>query len=98
MRPHPVGQRMMRAGLVAALGRHVENAVGAEKRFTAAAEAREGVEDLAVLVLVEDAVAREVRYAGIDLPEIVEGLLVGKLLGREGDIEIVVEGTVEGRH
>ena len=48
------------AGLVAALGHHVEEPVGAEEVFAAAAEGRIGQIDRAVFVPREHAVAREI--------------------------------------
>src|SRR5271170_1075410 len=54
---HPVGQIVAGAGLVAALWRDVEEGVGPKEALPAAGVGRIGVEDVAVLVLVEHAAA-----------------------------------------
>src|SRR6187401_691248 len=56
----PIGKRVVRPVLVASLRHGVEDAVDAEELLAAAAVGRVGVEDLAGIVLEEDAVAGEV--------------------------------------
>ena len=80
--------------LVAALGRHVEEAVDAEELFAAAAVGGVGVENLACVVLVEDAVAREILYSGRPFwswLKIIESFAGRCLFGPEGYAAVVVE-------
>src|SRR5262249_40688228 len=80
MRPHPVGERVVRTVLVASLRRGVEVGVSAEERLATAAERRVGVKDLSGVVLGEDAVAGEIRKAWIGVSVVVEGALLRELL------------------
>jgi hypothetical protein len=57
--------------LVSPLGRHVEIHVGSEQFLAAPAINRIGMKYLARLVLEENAVARKIFKAGIDLTEVV---------------------------
>ena len=57
-RPNPIREAVMRAIFIAPLRHRIENPVNPEELLSAAAESRIGMEDLAGLVLKEDAVAR----------------------------------------
>src|SRR5689334_20477302 len=59
-RPCPVSQRVIRAGLIAALRRRIEDAVDTQYVLAAAGIRGIGVEDFAGLVLVEDAAAGQI--------------------------------------
>src|SRR2546429_6650310 len=59
-RSRPIGETPIWPVFIASFRDHVENPVNPEELFSAAAESRIGMEDLAGLVLEEDAVAREI--------------------------------------
>src|SRR5205085_12466242 len=79
------------AVLVATLGRQIEVLVVDAEGVDAAREGRIRAEDLALLVLEEDAHALALRGEGILLDEVVERLFLLHFLGREGDVEVPVE-------
>src|SRR5262249_12236920 len=92
---------MIRSVLAAPLWRQVEEPVNPEELFAAAGVDRIGVKDLAGLVPVEDAVARKIFDPHRPFrrwPEIVQSTTGSNLLGLEGNIEVVVEVAVVGRH
>src|SRR5579872_3925046 len=98
VRPRPVGQRVTRAVLVAALRHRIEDAVDAERPLTAARIARIGVEDITRLVAVEDAVSGEILKLGgpfLRTPVVVFGAPGGDVFRPERDPEVVVELVVE---
>src|SRR5262245_15228288 len=95
--PYPVGQGSERPVLVPSLRRHVEVVVGAEELLAAAPVGGVRVEDLARVVLEEDAVAGEILKTRLDVAEVVVAAPGRDLLGREGDVEVVVEVRAVGR-
>jgi hypothetical protein len=98
-RARPVAQGMVRAILVAALWHHVEKAVDPKELFSTAAVCRIGVEDLALVVLLKNAVPGEVLQSDRPLGgglEIVDGSVLSGRLGPEGDIEVEIEIAAVG--
>src|SRR3984893_10081826 len=91
---HP-GHRPRQTFLVAALRRQVEHVIGADQHIEAAAVARIGVEDFAVLVLIEHAGAGALfaRKRGHFI--VVHGLAAGLFLGRRRDVIVEVEVVAE---
>src|SRR5262245_32161328 len=92
--PRPVTQRVIGPSLVSPFRRHVEISVDTKELFAAAAIGRVGMEDLAAVVLVENAITGEIFDPGRPFrrsSEIVESAAGSNLLGREGDVEVVVE-------
>src|SRR6266705_3290072 len=100
-RSRPIGQTPIWPVLIAPLRHHVENPVNPEELLAAAAESRIGMEDLAGLVLEEDAIAREIFQFCRPFRRflvIVERTTGSNLLAREGDVEVVVKIRVVGRY
>src|SRR6266496_4989459 len=99
-RSRPIGETPIWPVLIAPLRHHVENPVNPEELLAAATESRIGVEDLAGLVLKEDAIAREIFQFCCPFRcflVIVESATGSNLLAREGDVEVVVKIRVVGR-
>src|SRR6266496_3761099 len=99
-RPRPIRETPIWPILIAPLRHHIENPVNPEELLAAAAESRVGVEDLAGLVLEEDAVAREIFQFCRPFRRflvIVESATRSNLLAREGNVEVVVKIRVIGR-
>src|SRR5262245_26646590 len=71
--------------------------LGAEELLAAAPVGGVRVEDLARVVLEEDAVAGEILKTRLDVAEVVVAAPGRDLLGREGDVEVVVEVRAVGR-
>src|SRR5271166_3891407 len=70
-RTRPIGERMIRAILVASFRHQIEEAIDAEEILAAAPEHRVGVEDFTRVVFEEDAVAGKVRHSRVALLKIV---------------------------
>ena len=68
MVPHPIGQVVTGAGLIASLRGEVENNISAEQFLSATCIGRIRVEYLASLILVEDANAGKFIDRGVDQP------------------------------
>src|SRR5437763_3597183 len=87
-RSRPIGETTIWPILIAPLRHHVESPVNSEELFSAAAESRISMEDLARSVPEEDAVAGEIfqfyRAFGC-LFVIVESATGGNLLARKAD-------------
>src|SRR5687768_4319747 len=60
VRPNPVGERVVRAVLVAPLWRSLEDAVDGHEVFATARKTRVRVEDVAALVAIEHVVAGDI--------------------------------------
>src|SRR5438045_9424009 len=90
----PIGETTIWPILIAPVRHDVENPVNSEELFSAAAESRIGMEDLARLVLEEDAVAGEIFQFCRPFRRvlvIVDSATGSNLLAREGDVEVVVK-------
>lgn len=95
----PVGQRMRRAVLFAALRQEVEETVDSEKLLAASSEGRIGVEYLTVFVFVEDAVAGKVLAVfRIEFPKVIDGSVNCAFLRPERNVEIEIEIGTRRRH
>src|SRR5216684_7474388 len=92
----PVAQVVVRTGLVAALRRDVEEDVGAEKHVAAARVARIGMEDAAVLVLVEHAAAG--HFLALEFLRCVVVIHLALRALRERYVIVVVEIALIRRH
>ncbi len=73
VQPHPIDERVIRLVLVASRRHDVEDVVCSEELLAAAPESRKGVADVPRRVFEEDAVARAVFQAGIDVCIVAEG-------------------------
>src|ERR1700730_15651373 len=89
MTPHPAF-----FCLVAPFGHDIEPAIDRQEHLTAAGVGRVGVVDRSVVVLVEDAGARELIYLGIGLlREIVENAAPARAVRKE---HVIIEVEIAG--
>src|SRR5262245_18118604 len=97
-RPHPVRQRVVGPVLAPASRRDIEISVDAEELLAAASERGVGVKDLSDVVPEEDAVPGEVLERRASVFVVVVRAARRDLVGRERDVEVVVELEVVRRH
>src|SRR5215510_9551296 len=96
--PHPVRQRVVGPVLAPAFRRDIEISVDAEELLAAASERGVGVKDLPGVVPEEDAVPGAVLERRGYVFIVVVGAARRDLVGRERDVEVVVELGVVRRH
>src|SRR5438093_13433745 len=90
---HSEGQAIF----ITAFWNKVEIVVGVDRALTSAGIGGIRVEDVAIIVLVEDADARSFRAGKFRDREVVFHFAFANLLGREGGLVIEVEVRVVGR-
>src|SRR5580704_10967924 len=92
------GHFVLEAVFVAAFGSEVHPVVGADLEISSACVAGIGVEDVARLVLVEDAGARTFFTRELLHGVVVIDYVLGQFLFRRRDLIVVVEVAAKGRY